>query len=82
MDGISPQGARKIIRTQILKPLDDDVVFGAVWYEDIFGKPHYSRFLLRIAHWRDIRGEGLTRLDVEGVSSDYWYWDYKNKEQL
>ena len=82
MDGISPQGARKIIRTQILKPPDDDVVFGAVWYEDIFGKPHYSRFLLRIAHWRDIRGEGLTRLDVEGVSSDYWYWDYKNKEQL
>jgi hypothetical protein len=78
MDGISPTGARKNIFTQIPLEADADVVYGAVWYRDpILGKEHYSRFLLRIAPTRDIRGEGLTRLDVEGVSEDYWKWDYQ-----
>jgi hypothetical protein len=57
------------------------VIFGAVWYEDpILNKEHHSRFILRIAPYRDIPGEGLTRLDVEGVSDEYWSWDYKENE--
>jgi hypothetical protein len=81
IDGISPQGARKEIRTQRKKLCDDDVVFGAIFYRDIFDRPHYSRFILRIAPWRDIPGEGLTRLDVENVSSEYWSWDIPKSEQ-
>lgn len=81
IDGISPAGARKSIYTQIPMENDADVVFGAVWYEDpILGNPHHSRFILRIAPTRDIRNEGLTRLDVEGVSSEYWSWDYQKRE--
>jgi hypothetical protein len=81
IDGISPQGGRKEIRTQREKASDDDVVFGAIYYSDIFRRPHHSRFILRIARWRDIPGEGLTRLDVEGVSSEYWSWDIPKNEQ-
>jgi len=82
IDGISPTGGRKKIFTQILKPPDDDVVYGAVWYEDpILGEEHHSRFILRIAPWRDIPNEGLTRLDVEGVSDEYWSWDYQRKSK-
>lgn len=76
MDGISPTGARKNIFTQIPMEADADVVYGAVWYRDpILHKTYRSRFLLRIAPTRDIRGEGLTRLDVdERVNSEYWKW--------
>jgi hypothetical protein len=81
IDGISPQGARKEIRTQRQKSGDDDVVFGAVYYRDIFDRPHHSRFILRIAPWREIPGEGLTRLDVKGVSTEYWSWDIPKNEQ-
>jgi hypothetical protein len=81
IDGISPQGARKEIRTQRRKPCADDVVFGAIYYRDIFDMPHHSRFILRIAPCRDVPGEGLTRLDVEGVSRDYWSWDIPKNEQ-
>jgi hypothetical protein len=81
IDGISPQGARKVIRTQRKKPCGDDVVFGAIYYRDIFNRPHRSRFILRIAPSRDIPREGLTRLDVEGVSDEYWSWDIPENEQ-
>jgi hypothetical protein len=82
IDGFSPTGARKKIYTQITKCPDADVVFGAVWYEDpILGIEHYSRFILRINSTRDIPGEGLTRLDVKGVSRDYWSWDYPKRKQ-
>jgi hypothetical protein len=76
MDGISPTGARKEIFTQIPLETDADVVYGAVWYRDpILKKTYRSRFLLRIAPTRDIRGEGLTRLDVDRrLSSVYWQW--------
>lgn len=74
IDGISPDGARKQIPTGIGKPPDADVVFGAVWYRDVWGQEHVSRFLLRIAATRDIPNHGLTRLDAEGVSADYWSW--------
>jgi hypothetical protein len=78
IDGMSPTGGRKEIFTQIPLEPDADVVFGAVWYEDpILGDEHHSRFILRIAPTRDIPGEGLTRLDVKGVSRDYWSWDYR-----
>lgn len=84
MDGISPTGGRKNIFTQIPMEADADIVYGAVYYEDpIRGKPHYSRFLLRIAPTRDIPGEGLTRLDVdERVSRKYWSWDYQKDQQV
>jgi hypothetical protein len=76
IDGISPGGARKEIFTQIPLKAGADVVFGAVWYDDpILGGEHHSRFILRVAPRRDIPGHGLTRLDVEGVSSDYWSSD-------
>jgi hypothetical protein len=81
IDGISPQGARKVIRTQRKKPCGEDAVFGAIYYRDIFDRPHHSRFILRIALWRDIPGEGLTRLDVKNVSSEYWSWDIPKNEQ-
>lgn len=75
IDGISPNGARKEIPTQIEKPPGATLVFGAVWYRDIFGAAHCSRFILRIADTRDIPGHGLTRLDIPGVHGDYWKWD-------
>jgi len=75
IDGLSPLGARKVVRTSVSNPPGCDVVFGAVWYEDIFGDAHYSRFILRIATVRDIPNEGLTRLDIEGVSPRYWERD-------
>jgi hypothetical protein len=81
MDGISPTGARKRIFTQIPMPPNTDIVFGAVWYEDpIRGEEHFSRFMLRINATRDIPGEGLTRLNVEGVSREYWTWDYRRDQ--
>jgi hypothetical protein len=50
--------------------------------DPILGKPHHSRFLLRIAAARDIPGHGLTRLDVDKkVSKDYWSWDYDRDQQ-
>jgi hypothetical protein len=60
-----------------------DVVYGAVWYRDpILKKMYRSRFLLRIAPTRDIRGEGLTRLDVDKrVSSEYWKWHQEEEER-
>jgi hypothetical protein len=80
VDGVSPTGARKKIFTEIeRKDVNDDVVFGAVWYEDVWGDPHFSRFILRIAEKRNIEGEGLTRLDVRGVSKDYSSWDYPKR---
>jgi hypothetical protein len=81
IDGLSPQGARKVIRTKIEKTQGDDAVYGAVWYEDIWGDEHFSRFILRIAETRDIPKEGLTRLDVKCVSRDYWSWDYPKKNR-
>jgi hypothetical protein len=82
IDGLSPGGARKKIRTSVGRADDDDAVFGAVWYEDIWGDTHLSRFILRIAPEPDIKGEGLTRVDVDGVHEDYWGWDYrKNKHR-
>jgi hypothetical protein len=82
IDSLSPQGARKIVRTQIEKPNDVDIVFGCVWYEDIWEEKYSSRFILRIAPMRDIPKEGLTRLSgIEGVSSDYWKWEYPKKER-
>ena len=81
-DGISPDGARKEIYTYIeRRDAADDAVYGAVWYEDIWGEPHRSRFIMRIAEKRDIKGEGLTRLDVGRVSEDYSSWDYPKKSQ-
>jgi hypothetical protein len=83
IDGFSPTGARKKIYTQIPRCPDADAVYGAVWYEDpILGIEHYSRFILRINETRDIPDEGLTRLDVEDVSREYWSWDYPKKEQI
>ena len=83
IDGISPTGGRKNIFPQIPKPTDADAVYGAIWYEDpIRSIEHHSRFILRIAPRRDIPGEGLTRLDAEGVSEEYWSWDYKKKGYL
>jgi len=82
IEGLSAMGARKNIFTQIPIEKDADIVFGAVWYEDpILVKEHYSRFILRIAPHRDIPGHGLTRLDVEGVSNDYWSWDYQENRE-
>jgi hypothetical protein len=79
-EGVSPTGARKEIFTYIeRKNVGDDAVFGAVWYEDVWGDPHLSRFVLRIAEKRDIEGEGLTRLDVGRVSDDYSSWDHPKK---
>lgn len=79
-DGVSPTGARKKIYTDIeRKDPNDDAVYGAVWYEDVWGEPHMSRFILRIAKTRDIEGEGLTRLDVSRVSKDYSSWDHPAK---
>jgi hypothetical protein len=81
IDGISPQGARKMIRTQRKRPPGDDIVFGAIYYRDIFNKPHHSRFILRIASSRDIPREGLTRLDIDRrVSELYWSWDIDENE--
>jgi hypothetical protein len=72
IDGFSPAGARKKIYTQIPMCPDADAVYGTVWYEDpILGIEHFSRFILRINATRDIPKEGLTRLDVEGVSREY-----------
>ena len=82
IDGISPTGARKSIHTQIAMPSGADVVYGAIYYEDpILGIEHYSRFILRINATRDIPGHGLTRLDVDGVSRNYWSWDYRENQQ-
>lgn len=36
IDGISPTGARKEIYTDIRRTLDEDAVYGAVWYYDIW----------------------------------------------
>lgn len=82
IDGISPLGKRKEIPTQIPRPPDVDVIYGAVWYEDIWGDEHCSRFILRISASPDIKDHGLTRLTgMEGVSKVYWSWDYPKKEQ-
>ena len=82
VDGVSPQGGRRKIFTKIEREkLSDDAVFGAVWYEDVWGDEHPSRFILRIAETNDIKGEGLTRLDVRGVGKDYSDWDYPKKKQ-
>ena len=82
IEGLSATGARKNIFTQIPKEPDADILFGAVWYEDpILNEEHYSRFILRINATRDIPGHGLTRLDVDGVSKEYWSSDYQKKEQ-
>ena len=43
-----------------------DVAFGAVWYRDIWGESHYSRFILRIA------ANGQTHSNVPGVDSAYY----------
>jgi hypothetical protein len=82
IESLSPQGARKQIPLQIEKECGMDIVFGCVWYEDIWGGKYSSRFILRIAATRDVPGHGLTRLSgIEGVSSDYWKWEYPNKER-
>jgi hypothetical protein len=82
IESLSPQGARKEIPLQIEKECGMDIVFGCVWYEDIWGGKYSSRFILRIAATRDVPGHGLTRLSgIEGVSSDYWKWEYPNKER-
>jgi hypothetical protein len=82
MDGISAHGKRKIIRTERERCYGADMVYGAIFYQDVFKDRYCSRFLLRVAPWLDIPKEGLTRLDVDtGVSSKYWSWDRpKNKE--
>ena len=77
IESLSPQGGRREIQTEIEKEGEMDIVFGCVWYEDIWGGKYSSRFILRIAATRDIPGHGLTRLSgIEGVSSDYWKWEY------
>jgi hypothetical protein len=45
---------------------DADVAFGAVWYKDIWGRSHYSRFILRIA------ANGQTHSNVPGIYSAYY----------
>jgi hypothetical protein len=47
---------------------DADVAFGAVYYRDIWGDPHYSRFILRIDQ------SGNSHSDMTGVDS-YRGWD-------
>jgi hypothetical protein len=59
VDGISPTGARKKIYTDVKREAAADAVYGAIWYKDIWGKGHRSRFVLRIAEKRDIEGGGL-----------------------
>lgn len=81
VDGVSPGGGRRRIFTKIERkdPANHDIVFGAVWYDDVWGDGHRSRFILRISDTNDIKGEGLTRLDVRGVSDCYSDWDYPKK---
>ena len=61
----------------ILKPLDwieitrsnDDVIYGAFWYQDLLKREHIFRFILRID------ANDMTRTGVAGVDDSYTYWD-------
>lgn len=80
-DGISPGGARKLVYTGQERNDGDDVVYGAVWYTDIWGDRYKTRFILRIAETNDIPKHGITRLNVRGVGKDYSRWDEKLGKQ-
>jgi hypothetical protein len=62
-DTISPWG-RKSIETRIIVANNVASIFGCVWYRDVWGDPHHSRFILSVRQNR-------TWPDVTGVHDDY-----------
>jgi hypothetical protein len=65
-DRLAPGGHTKAI-IDIEIPGNEDVVYGAFWYQDIWKKDHMFRFLLRL-------GPERTLSDVTEVHEDYWDW--------
>jgi hypothetical protein len=67
-DRLGPAGTGrsdfKVIETPVLLNGSEDIVYGAVWYRDIWGQPHRSRFILRIVN-------GHTRVNVDNVDEEY-----------
>jgi len=47
---------------------NDDIIYGAVWYRDIWHQPHYYRFILQIS------ADGHAHASVAGVHDDYTKW--------
>jgi hypothetical protein len=66
-DRLAPGGHTKAI-IDIEIPGNEDVVYGAFWYQDIWKKDHMFRFLLRL-------GPERTWSNVTEVHEDYWDWD-------
>jgi hypothetical protein len=62
-DRLAPGGHTKVI-IDIEIPGNEDVVYGAFWYQDIWKKDHTFRFLLRL-------GEIRTLSNVIDVHEDY-----------
>jgi hypothetical protein len=66
--GDSPSTAKQF-KTTIPIPAGKGFVYGAVWYTDIWRKPHSFRFILRIMN------NGHTDTDIEGTHPSYREWD-------
>jgi hypothetical protein len=61
----STRSSFKAIMTNVLKPAVADVVYGAVWYTDIWQEEHCSRFIL------SIHTDGHAWADVGNVDERY-----------
>jgi hypothetical protein len=54
---------------------NDNIVYGAFWYEDIWERPHCYRFIL------SIDASGRTPSNVTDVDPSYRAWDWKEKKK-
>jgi hypothetical protein len=68
-DTIPPRGG-KTIKTSVMVPHNAAFVFGCVWYRDVWGEAHCSRFILNVRYDPDTAVE-RTFPDVAGVHRDY-----------
>lgn len=69
-DRLGPAGSnhssfKKIKTGKVRTNSNDDIVYGAVWYTDIWQKPHHTRFIL------SIHQDGHTRPNVGNVDDEY-----------
>jgi hypothetical protein len=70
-DTIPPRDPRgKTIETRVLVPQNVAFIFGCVWYRDVWGDPHHSRFILSVRH-DPTTGVDRTFPDVAGMHRDY-----------
>lgn len=69
-DRIKPGGSLKPLDWIPFTRQDADIIYGALWYQDLLKREHIFRFILRVDKTAD-----LTHVGVSGVDDSYTYWD-------